>query len=206
MRIFLFLLFSGIFFVASCSTTNGNQEPAFETDNPIVTLEMENGEKIYIELFPDIAPNTVANFVHLVQEGYYDGLIFHRVIPGFMIQGGCPQGTGRGHPGWSIAGEFFSNGFTNTLQHKRGVVSMARSLEPDSAGSQFFIVVADSPHLDGDYAAFGRVLQGMEEADRIVQVARDNNDRPWVEQRIARATVELNSWQQQQPETIDRED
>ncbi len=205
MRALFFLMLSGVFFVASCGG-NGNQQPVFETENPVVTLEMENGEKIYIELFPDIAPNTVANFVHLVQEGYYDGLIFHRVIPRFMIQGGCPQGTGRGHPGWSIAGEFASNGFANDLRHERGVVSMARSLDPDSAGSQFFIVVEDSPHLDGEYAAFGRVLQGMEEVDRIVSVARNDRDRPWVEQRMAQVTVDLNSWQQQQPETIDRED
>ena len=139
--------------------------------NPIVTIEMENGKTITAELYPEIAPNTVANFVTLVQSGFYDGLIFHRVIPGFMIQGGDPQGTGMGGPGYSIKGEFARNGFKqNTLRHKRGVLSMARSMMPNSAGSQFFIMHADAPHLDGDYAAFGMVTEGMDVVDGVAAV------------------------------------
>jgi peptidyl-prolyl cis-trans isomerase B (cyclophilin B) len=158
--------------------------------NPIVTLTIENGSEIKIELFPDVAPNTVNNFISLVSKGYYDRLIFHRVIPGFMIQGGCPTGTGTGNPGYSIKGEFTSNGFKNELKHKRGVISMARSSMPNSAGSQFFLMVADSPHLDGQYASFGQIISGMEEADRIVKVKRDHRDRPAEDQRILKATVE----------------
>jgi len=157
---------------------------------PIVTIEMENGSRIKIELYPEIAPNTVRNFISLVQQGFYNGLIFHRVIPGFMIQGGCPQGNGMGNPGYSIKGEFSGNGFNNTLKHDKGVLSMARSAKPDSAGSQFFIMVEKSPHLDGQYAAFGKVIEGMEEADRIVGVKRDYNDRPREDQRIKTATVD----------------
>lgn len=157
--------------------------------NPIVTLTMESGNEIKIELFPEVAPNTVHNFISLVSKGYYDGLIFHRVIPNFMIQGGCPTGTGMGNPGYSIKGEFTSNGFKNELKHKRGVISMARSSMPNSAGSQFFLMVADSPHLDGQYASFGQVISGMEEADRIVKV-KSFRDRPMEDQRIAKATVE----------------
>ncbi len=158
--------------------------------NPIVTIEMENGNTIKIELYPEIAPNTVKNFISLVNDGYYDGLIFHRVIPGFMIQGGCPQGSGMGNPGYSIKGEFSANGFNNPLKHDRGVISMARSARPDSAGSQFFIMVEKSPHLDGQYAAFGKVVEGMEEADRIVAVKRDYNDRPREEQRMKTVTAD----------------
>ena len=158
--------------------------------NPIVTIEMENGSIIKIELYPEIAPNTVKNFISLVNDGYYNGLIFHRVIPGFMIQGGCPQGSGMGGPGYSIKGEFSSNGFNNPLKHDRGVISMARSARPDSAGSQFFIMVEKSPHLDGQYAAFGKVIEGLEEADRIVAVKRDYNDRPREEQRMKSVTVD----------------
>ncbi len=157
--------------------------------NPIITLTMENGNEIKIELFPEVAPNTVNNFISLVSKSYYDGLIFHRVIPGFMIQGGCPTGTGMGNPGYSIAGEFTSNGFKNELKHKRGIISMARSSLPNSAGSQFFLMVADSPHLDGQYASFGQVISGMEEADRIVKV-KSFRDRPTEDQRILKATVE----------------
>lgn len=160
------------------------------SDLPIVTIEMENGSRIKIELYPQIAPNTVNNFISLVQQGFYNGLIFHRVIPGFMIQGGCPQGTGTGNPGYSIKGEFSGNGFNNTLRHDRGVISMARSARPDSAGSQFFIMVEKSTHLDGQYAAFGKVIEGMEEADRIVGVKRDYNDRPREDQRIKAVTVD----------------
>lgn len=158
--------------------------------NPEVTMEMENGNKIVIELYPEIAPNTVKNFISLVQSGYYDGVIFHRVIPGFMIQGGCPQGTGMGGPGYSIKGEFSSNGFPNNLQHDKGVLSMARTSMPNSAGSQFFIMTKKSPHLDGDYAAFGQVVSGMEEVDRIVSVDRSRSDKPFEDQRIKTVTVD----------------
>ena len=159
--------------------------------NPIVKIEMENGGVITAELYPEVAPNTVANFVNLVESGFYDGLIFHRVIPGFMIQGGDPQGTGMGGPGYSIKGEFARNGFReNTLRHTRGVLSMARSTMPNSAGSQFFIMHADAPHLDGDYAAFGKVTDGMDVVDRIASVRTGMQDRPVVEQKIARATVD----------------
>jgi len=158
--------------------------------NPIVTIEMEKGGVIKIELYPDTAPNTVANFVFLIQKNFYDGVIFHRVIPGFMIQGGCPQGTGVGGPGYSIKGEFTSNGFTNDLKHDRGVISMARTAVPNSAGSQFFIMVEKSPHLDGQYAAFGKVIEGMETADSIVAAKRDFRDKPLEEQRMKKVTVE----------------
>jgi peptidyl-prolyl cis-trans isomerase B (cyclophilin B) len=158
--------------------------------NPIVTIEMENGKTIKAELYPEIAPNTVRNFISLVNSGYYNGLIFHRVIPGFMIQGGCPQGSGMGGPGYSIRGEFSGNGFQNPLKHDKGVLSMARSARPDSAGSQFFIMAEKAPHLDGQYAAFGKVIEGMEEADRIVSVKRDYNDRPREDQRMKSVTVD----------------
>ncbi|MGN0803023.1 MAG: peptidylprolyl isomerase [Candidatus Faecivicinus sp.] len=159
--------------------------------NPIVTIEMENGKTITAELYPEIAPNTVANFVTLVQSGFYDGLIFHRVIPGFMIQGGDPQGTGMGGPGYSIKGEFARNGFKqNNLRHTRGVLSMARSMMPNSAGSQFFIMHANAPHLDGDYAAFGKVTDGMDAVDEIAATRTGRQDRPVVDQRIRKATVE----------------
>lgn len=158
--------------------------------NPLVTLEMENGNKIELELYPQIAPNTVNNFISLVKKGFYDGLIFHRVIPGFMIQGGCPKGTGTGGPGYCIKGEFTSNGFTNDLKHERGIVSMARAMFTDSAGSQFFIMVETAPHLDGQYAAFGKVVSGMEEVDRIVNTDADFNDKPLTEQKIKKAGLE----------------
>jgi len=159
--------------------------------NPIVTIEMENGKKITAELYPEIAPNTVANFVTLVQSGFYDGLIFHRVIPGFMIQGGDPQGTGMGGPGYSIKGEFARNGFKqNTLRHTRGVLSMARSMMPNSAGSQFFIMHANAPHLDGEYAAFGKVTDGLDAVDEIAATQTGRQDRPVADQRMKKVTVE----------------
>lgn len=158
--------------------------------NPIVTIEMENGNTIKVELYPHIAPNTVNNFISLVQKGYYDGLIFHRVIPGFMIQGGCPEGSGMGNPGYSIKGEFSMNGHTNNLSHERGVISMARSMNPNSAGSQFFIMVAKSPHLDGQYASFGRTIEGMEEVDKIVGVKTNYSDKPVEDQKMKKVTVE----------------
>ena len=146
--------------------------------NPIVTIEMEDGGIIRAELYPEIAPNTVRNFISLVKKGFYDGVIFHRVIPGFMIQGGDPTGTGMGGPGYSIEGEFTSNGFQNDLKHTRGVLSMARAMDPNSAGSQFFIMHQDAPHLDGSYAAFGHVVNGIEVVDEIANVATDWNDKP----------------------------
>jgi len=167
-------------------------------ENPIVTIEMENGNKIKVELFPEIAPNTVNNFISLVKKGYYNGVIFHRVIPGFMIQGGDPQGTGTGGPGYTIKGEFTMNGFANSLTHDRGVISMARTMIPDSAGSQFFIMVEKAPHLDGQYAAFGKVIEGMATVDAIVNVSRDRNDKPNVDQRMKEITV--NTWGQEYPE------
>ncbi len=161
-----------------------------EVKNPQVTITMTNGNTIVAELYPEVAPNTVNNFISLVKQGFYDGLIFHRVIPGFMIQGGCPEGSGMGGPGYSIRGEFNANGFENNLFHDRGVLSMARAMHPDSAGSQFFIMVKKSPHLDGAYAAFGKVLSGMEEVDRIVGVPRNGQDRPDEEQKIVSMTVD----------------
>ncbi|MCR5805487.1 MAG: peptidylprolyl isomerase [Oscillospiraceae bacterium] len=156
----------------------------------MIIFEMENGDKMKIELYPDIAPISAENFEKLVKEGFYDGLIFHRVIPGFMIQGGDPEGTGMGGPGYHIKGEFAANGVKNDLKHTRGVLSMARSMMPDSAGSQFFIMHADAPHLDGNYAAFGKVVEGMETVDKIASVCTDYNDRPLEEQKIKRAYVE----------------
>lgn len=167
---------------------------------PVVTIETNTGEQIKIELYPDIAPNTVNNFVSLVSKGFYDGTIFHRVIPGFMVQGGDPRGTGTGGPGYSIKGEFNANGFKNDLKHTRGVISMARSGHPDSAGSQFFIMVADSPHLDGQYAAFGRVVSGMEEVDRIVSSPRNAQDRPNEEQSMVKVTVDVGDKEYPEPE------
>ena len=158
--------------------------------NPVVTFEMENGDTMVAELYPEIAPNTVNNFISLVQQGFYDGLIFHRVISGFMIQGGCPDGTGMGGPGYSIKGEFLQNGFPNELKHTEGVLSMARAMHPDSAGSQFFIMHKDAPHLDGAYAAFGKIVEGMDVVDKIAGVRTDYNDRPMKEQKIRRMTVD----------------
>ena len=169
--------------------------------NPIVTFEMENGGIIKAELYPDVAPNSVNNFISLVNHNFYDGLIFHRVILGFMIQGGCPDGTGMGGPGYSIKGEFKNNGFTNTLAHDRGVLSMARAMNPNSAGSQFFIMVEKAPHLDGDYAAFGKVIEGMDVADQIVSVKTDWQDRPKEEQRMKKVTVETFGVEYPEPET-----
>ena len=158
--------------------------------NPLVTLTLESNHTVNIELYPEIAMNTVSNFINLVQEGYYNGLIFHRVIPGFMVQGGCPTGTGTGGPGYNIKGEFSSNGFKNDLKHTRGTISMARSGQPNSAGSQFFIMVADAPHLDGQYAAFGKVVSGMEYIDKIVNEKRNSMDKPLTPQVIVSAEVD----------------
>lgn len=159
--------------------------------NPIVTFEMENGDIFKAELYPEIAPNTVNNFISLINNHFYDGLIFHRVIRGFMIQGGCPEGTGMGGPGYTIPGEFSDNGFKNDLKHTPGVLSMARAMHPDSAGSQFFVMHQTSPHLDGQYAAFGKVTEGMEVVNRIAEEPTDYSDRPLGDQIMKRVTVEL---------------
>lgn len=169
------------------------------TENPIVTITMENDKKIVIELEPKTAPNTVANFISLVEDGFYDGLIFHRVIPGFMIQGGDPDGTGMGGPDYAIKGEFTSNGFDNTLTHERGVISMARSQDPDSAGSQFFIMTEQATHLDGDYAAFGKVTEGMETVDEIVAADRGNNDKPLEDQKMKTVEVDTKGFDYPEP-------
>ncbi|MEA4965573.1 MAG: peptidylprolyl isomerase [Oscillospiraceae bacterium] len=158
--------------------------------NPVVTIEMETGGVIKAELYPDVAPQSVRNFIYLIQKGFYDGKIFHRVIPGFMIQGGCPDGTGMGGPGYHIKGEFLFNSFENKLKHKRGVLSMARSQAPNSAGSQFFIMHADAPHLDGQYAAFGKVLSGMDIVDEIANAPKDFSDRPKTMQVMKQVTVD----------------
>ncbi len=158
--------------------------------NPIVTITMSSGQKITLELYPEVASNTVANFIDLIQKGFYNGLIFHRVIPGFMIQGGDPEGRGTGGPGYRIKGEFSSNKVPNDLKHARGIISMARSGHPDSAGSQFFIMHQDSTHLDGQYAAFGKVLTGLEEVDRIAKVATGAQDRPKENQTMVSVTVD----------------
>ncbi len=170
--------------------------------NPIVTIEVEGKGTIKAELYPEVAPNTVKNFISLAGSGFYNGTIFHRVIPGFMIQGGDPEGTGMGGPGYSIKGEFTGNRFKNDLKHTKGVLSMARSARPDSAGSQFFIMVEDAPHLDGQYASFGKVIEGLEIADKIVSVDTDYNDRPYEEQKIKSMTVETFGQQFEEPEKL----
>jgi len=168
--------------------------------NPEITITMENGDVIRAELYPEIAPNTVKNFISLANKGFYDGLIFHRVIEGFMIQGGCPQGTGMGGPGYSIKGEFSQNGFQNALKHTEGVLSMARSMMPNSAGSQFFIMHKTSPHLDGAYAAFGKVVEGMDVVNKIAETRTDYSDRPLKEQKIKSMTAETFGEEYGEPE------
>lgn len=181
---------------------DSEQDKSSAQENPVVTITMENDEKIKIALYPEIAPNTVNNFISLVKKGFYDGLIFHRVIPDFMIQGGDPKGNGTGGPGYSIKGEFSSNGFENDLKHERGVISMARSSAPDSAGSQFFIMVNESTSLDGDYAAFGKVVEGMEVVDAIVSVERDDVDKPLEEQKMKTVKVDTNGHDYSKPDII----
>jgi len=168
--------------------------------NPIITIEMENGGIIKAELYPEIAPNTVNNFISLVNSGFYNGLIFHRVIPGFMIQGGCPSGSGMGNPGYSIRGEFAANGFKNDLKHDTGVLSMARSGDPNSAGSQFFIMHNASPHLDSQYAAFGKVTEGQDIVDAIANTPRNHSDRPNTEQKMKGVTVDTGGIDYPEPE------
>lgn len=170
--------------------------------NPVVTMEMENGEKIKIELYPHVAPNTVNNFISLINKKFYEGITFHRVIPGFMIQGGDPNGNGTGGPGYAIKGEFMQNNVENNLMHKRGIISMARLASPNSAGSQFFIMIKDAPHLNGEYAAFGKVIEGMEVVDKIVGVERDEKDKPLKAQAIKTMGVELFEKEYKDPEII----
>lgn len=170
--------------------------------NPIVTFTMENGDIIKAELYPEIAPNTVNNFISLISKNFYDGLIFHRVIRGFMIQGGDPEGTGMGGPGYSIPGEFAQNGHANNLKHTAGVLSMARSMHPDSAGSQFFLMHKDAPHLDGAYAAFGKVIEGMDVVNKIAETATDYNDRPLEEQVMESVTVDCFGVEYPEPEKV----
>lgn len=170
--------------------------------NPIITITMKSGDVMKGELYPEIAPNTVNNFISLIKKEFYDGLIFHRVIPGFMIQGGCPNGTGMGGPGYNIAGEFTQNGVTNDLRHTPGVLSMARAMHPDSAGSQFFIMHETSPHLDGAYAAFGKITEGLDVVDKIANVRTDFRDRPLEDQVIASITVDTQGVDYPEPKTV----
>ena len=213
----VFALLTAAFIVTGCGAAKEKEQPEGNKaqkseekvdyssevkENPIVTITMENGEKIVIELEPSIAPNTVANFVTLVKKGFYDGLIFHRVIPGFMIQGGDPSGNGMGGPDYSIEGEFSSNGFTNDLKHERGVISMARSNDPNSAGSQFFIMVDTASNLDGQYAAFGKVIEGMETVDAIVAAERDGADKPLEDQQMEKVEVDTKGFDYPAPTVI----
>lgn len=184
------------------TNTDATNDETYEGEPPVVTMTMEDGGIVEIELYPDVAPNTVNNFIALIEDGFYDGLIFHRVIPGFMIQGGDPEGNGTGGPGYAIKGEFSGNGFENDLSHDRGVLSMARSQHPDSAGSQFFITVDDRPDLDGQYATFGKVIDGMDIVDDIVAVDRDGEDLPEEEQVIESMTVELHDYE---PADVEKE-
>ena len=204
--------------LAGCGTSTNDEKTAKETENqtetetetqsdyatevkekPVVTITMANDEKIVIELEPSAAPNTVANFISLVEEGFYDGLTFHRVIPGFMVQGGDPAGNGSGGPDYSIEGEFSANGFENNLKHERGVISMARAQDPNSAGSQFFIMVEEASHLDGNYAAFGKVIEGMETVDAIVAVERDKRDKPLEDQKMKKVEVDTKGFDYPDP-------
>jgi peptidyl-prolyl cis-trans isomerase B (cyclophilin B) len=212
---FSFVMLAVIYTLTGCGTQGENGETGKNgtneagkasnysssvTEKPIVTITMENDEKIVIELDPSVAPNTVANFVSLVKKGFYDGLIFHRVIPDFMIQGGDPEGNGTGGARYTIEGEFSENGFENNLKHKRGVISMARSNDPNSASSQFFIMVKESSQLDGQYAAFGKVIEGMEVVDAIVSVERDNVDKPLKDQKMKSVTVDTRGFDYPDPE------
>lgn len=198
-------IIAAVLFLSGCGKEEENKEEettdysSAVKEKPIVTITMENDEKIVLELDPSAAPNTVANFISLAEEGFYDGLTFHRVIPGFMIQGGDPAGNGSGGPGYSIEGEFSVNGFENNIKHERGVISMARTQDPNSAGSQFFIMVAEAPHLDGEYAAFGKVIEGMETVDAIVSVERDSSDKPIKEQKMKKVEVDTKGFDYPDP-------
>ena len=193
----------GHIFTDICMALNSYQERNFiMAKNPIVTFHMKNGDEIQAELYPEIAPISVNNFISLINKKFYDGLIFHRVIKGFMIQGGCPEGTGMGGPGYSIKGEFSQNGVENNLKHTEGVLSMARTMIPDSAGSQFFIMHKDAPHLDGQYAAFGKVIKGMDVVDKIAEAATDWNDRPREDQIMETVTVDTFGVDYPEPEKL----
>ncbi len=216
---FLFAIIVLALILSGCGTREENEDnasnnntmgsipktgyPADVKERPVVTMTMANGHRIILELFPEAAPNTVANFISLIKEGYYNGLIFHRVIPDFMIQGGDLSGNGSDGPGYSIEGEFRSNGFeANTVKHNRGVISMARTNDPNSAGSQFFIMVQEVSHLDGEYAAFGKVIEGMETVDEIVSVERDKMDKPLKEQKIESVTVDTKGYDYPEPVVV----
>lgn len=196
-HIFLIIFASLLLVITGCGTQS---ETSSKNDNPTVTITMEDGKEIAIELYPEVAPNTVANFISLIEAKFYDGLIFHRVIPGFMIQGGDPLGTGMGGPDYSIKGEFSANGFENHLKHERGVISMARAMDPNSAGSQFFIMTEEATHLDGEYAAFGKVIAGMDVVDEIVGAERDAADKPLEDQRMKTVVVDTKGKDYPQPE------
>lgn len=193
-----------IVLLAACAQDKTNEEtteaPISTDAKPTVTMTLEDGEEVVMELYPEVAPNTVNNFIALAEDGFYDGLIFHRVIKGFMVQGGDPEGTGTGGPGYTIKGEFSSNGAENNLTHEPGVISMARSEHPDSAGSQFFIVTGEADHLDGDYASFGKVIEGMENVEAMEKVETDETDRPQEDVVIETMTVELNGYEAKAPE------
>jgi len=194
--------------LSACGSDNQEGKlPTFEDTDavPVVTMTMEGGGEVAIELYPNVARNTVNNFISLVEDGFYDGLTFHRIIPEFMIQGGDPEGTGIGGPGYSIVGEFANNDFENDLKHERGVLSMARSQDNDSAGSQFFIMVEDSSHLDGDYAAFGKVIEGMEIVDEIAHAERNSHDQPIEKQVIETMTVDLDGYEFEEPIKVETE-
>ncbi len=197
----IIVLLSVFLLLSACSKIE-TPKSDFEGEYPVVTMKLATNEIVKIELYPDVAPNTVNNFIHLIDTNFYDGLIFHRVIPGFMVQGGDPNGNGTGGPGYQIKGEFKQNGFENDLKHTKGVLSMARAQHPDSAGSQFFIMVDDAPHLDGAYAAFGKVIEGMDAIDAIVLTDRDANDRPLSDQRIKSMTLDFHDYTPVTPQMI----
>lgn len=199
-----------VMIIGGCSSSENEKSNKLDSkpkqtikDNPVATIKMENNDVIKIELYPNIAPNTVSNFITLAESGFYNGVIFHRVIPGFMIQGGDPNGDGTGGPDYHIKGEFTSNGFENQLKHERGIISMARTQAPDTAGSQFFIMVADADSLDGEYAAFGKVTDGMDVVDNIVNAQRDQQDKPLKEQKMKQITIDTFGIDYPQPEKIE---
>lgn len=201
------IISTAILTVSACGNEEDATTPPVDyaqdvTENPVVTITMENDAQIVVELEPKVAPNTVANFISLVEDDFYDGTTFHRVIPDFMIQGGDPEGTGGGGPGYSIEGEFTENGFENHLQHERGVISMARTNDPNSAGSQFFIMVANAESLDDEYASFGRVVEGMDVVDAIVNAERDGRDKPLDDQIMKEVTVDTKGFDYPEPQKI----
>lgn len=208
--IYIITLVFIVMIIGGCSSSENEKSNKLDSkpkqtikDNPVATITMENNDVIKIELYPNIAPNTVSNFITLAESGFYNGVIFHRVIPGFMIQGGDPNGDGTGGPDYHIKGEFTSNGFENQLKHERGIISMARTQAPDTAGSQFFIMVADADSLDGEYAAFGKVTEGMDVVDNIVNAQRDQQDKPLKDQKMKQITIDTFGIDYPQPEKIE---